>query len=88
MDLHSKGNMAINGGHDDPFSYISGLLCDTGVDSKEVAGELKAAIATSSALSYINVGRPETIFLDTEDRLKERLVRETGHPSQSQSESE
>lgn len=70
VDVHEKGNMAINGGYDRPFDIVRDLLVSHGADDQIVDKALAKAVANSSAISYINVGRPETILVDTEDRLE------------------
>ena len=70
VDVHQKGNIAINGGHEDPFVAISDLLQSHGVDEAVIRPELEWAVANSSAISYLNIGRPESILLHTKEHLE------------------
>ncbi len=71
IDVHEKGNFAINSGQEDPFQEVENLLIAHGVEEKRIRSELEIAVANSSVISYLNVGRPETILIDTEERLRE-----------------
>lgn len=73
FDVHQKGNLAINGGHDDPFAEVANLLESAGVEKGVIKREMEAAVVMSSAISYLNIGRPETILLDTKERYEEHL---------------
>lgn len=69
-DAHMEGNTAINAGHDEPFEDVIKFLIKQGMEEVAIRRELEIAIANSSAISYLNMGRPETILIDTEERLK------------------
>lgn len=69
-EIHIAGNMAINTNQIDPFANVISLLIAKGVDAQKIKLVLEIAVANSSTLSYLNVGRPETILLDTLERLK------------------
>lgn len=72
-EVHYAGNMAINGGSAAPsaapFDDVIDELVSKGLDKSIISRELEIAVANSSAISYLNIGRPETILIDTEDRL-------------------
>lgn len=68
--VHQNGNMAIDGGSVRPFEDVLELLEQKGGDSLKAF--LDRAIANSSALAYLNLGRPETILLDPMDRMGRR----------------
>jgi hypothetical protein len=75
FELHSRSNMSINGYSGDPFGELIAKLVERGIERKVVEHELQVAIANSSAISYLNVGRPETIILDTEERFAKDVQR-------------
>ncbi|EFH10550.1 CHAT domain-containing protein [Teichococcus cervicalis] len=65
-------NLQINAGAPDPFSAVRARLVNEGL-SEAVAGRiLREAVAASTAISYLNMGRPETVLLDTEAAMAAR----------------
>lgn len=64
--VHQLGNMAINGMSEAPFEEVIEILAAENLDEKMLKHELDIAVATSSAISYINIGRPETIIISAE----------------------
>jgi hypothetical protein len=72
-DVHTRGNYAINGGHEDPFGEVISVLSELGVDERKTRHSLEHAVANSSAISYLHVGRPETIIIDRQDRMAPQL---------------
>lgn len=77
--IHQDGNTAINGGAPDPFGVVVDALVATGLDRTDVLKELEFAIANSSTISYLHVGRPETILIDDPERVKEQVARLRSH---------
>lgn len=67
--LHDIG-MAVNTMNEDPFRELHDRLVETGLEATRVEREARLAIATSSVISYRNIGRPETILVDDEERLQ------------------
>ncbi len=65
--VHVKGNMQINGGKEWPFEKVIASLVDCGVDEKLAWRELQAATVNSTAISYLQLGRPETIIIHPDD---------------------
>lgn len=63
VDVHLAGNMAINGGADWPFEVVISKLVELGVDEGLAKRELFAATANSTAISYLHLGRPETVIV-------------------------
>ena len=64
LSIHQYGNMAINALWDNPFQLIIDRAAEeTGLEKKELSRLLEIAIAHSSAISYLHLGRPETIVL-------------------------
>ncbi len=73
--VHLEGNMAINSDHPDPFKLVIDLLVSSySIEQNTVDKALELVIANSSAISYLHMGRPETILIDTEERLKQQIV--------------
>ncbi|NKK59259.1 CHAT domain-containing protein [Rhizobium leguminosarum bv. viciae] len=69
FEVHKRGNIAINGASSRPFEDVLELLEKKGSEPRALKTYLDTAIASSSALAYLNVGRPETILLDTIERI-------------------
>lgn len=67
QSVHMDGNMAINGHFDWPFEVILSSLTERGVDGAVSRRELSGAIANSPSISYIQLGRPETILVHPDD---------------------
>lgn len=61
--VHLAGNMSINRGDDWPFEVVVAELVDRGLDEKQAWHELRSAVSNSTAISYIHMGRPETIIV-------------------------
>lgn len=74
LNIHQAGNTAINAGAPDPFGLVVDALADAGLERAAALHELEFATANSSAISYLHVGRPETILIDEIDRVKEQLT--------------
>lgn len=70
IEIHQLGNQAINGMSDTPFEDVLDLLEKAGVTKEVVRTRLELAIANSSVLAYLNIGRPETILIDSEERIR------------------
>jgi len=62
--------MEVNLLKDDPFAEVRARLIGSGLDTSRVDRELRLAVATSSVISYRNIGRPETILIDDQSRLE------------------
>lgn len=67
------GTKAINGLAPDPWDVVVRALINLGLEEAVVRRELRLATASSSAISYLNVGRPETIILDTPEGAGRRM---------------
>ena len=70
QDVGSRGNMAINGEHADPFAEILKMYEENGVPKADLARIFEMQIANSSAISYLHLGRPETILIDLPERIE------------------
>ncbi|NLS20322.1 hypothetical protein HGP16_27715 [Rhizobium sp. P40RR-XXII] len=66
--IHMEGNLAINGGAPSPFEDVIDLLETAGLSREGAKAKLDMALANSDVLSYVNIGRPETILIDSRDR--------------------
>lgn len=73
MRIHLEGNEAINGRAVDPFAVVLDALEKTGLTKGSLKLDLDTAVANSSALSYLLIGRPETIIIDDRDRVVGQL---------------
>jgi hypothetical protein len=73
MRIHVEGNHAINGRADDPFGVVLDALEKTGLAKSALKLDLETAVANSSALSYLLIGRPETIIIDDLNRVVGQL---------------
>lgn len=69
IELGEASNRAINLGDPDPFATIEAKVVELGLEENRAKRELQMAIAGSSAISYLQMGRPETILFDTPERL-------------------
>ncbi len=65
LDVQLQGTQAINGLEPDPWEIVVAELTKLGIEEATVRRELRQATANSSAISYLNIGRPETILVDT-----------------------
>lgn len=70
-EIHVSGNMAINGGDQWPFETVIADLVERGIDEKRAWHELRSAVANSTAISYIQMGRPETIIVHPNQRFSD-----------------
>jgi len=73
MQIHLEGNQAINGRAKDPFSVVMDALEKIGLSRSSLKLDLEMAVANSSVISYLLVGRPETILIDDRERVAEQL---------------
>lgn len=73
LDVGSRGNEAINGEHEDPFAAIFQMYEESGVPRAELKRVSELTIAGSSVISYLNLGRPETILIDLPERIEQQL---------------
>lgn len=65
--VHTRGNTAINGFEAWPFEVVIADLMERGVDKQLAWREIAGAAANSTAISYLQLGRPETIMVHPED---------------------
>lgn len=73
QDVGSRGNMAINAGHPDPFAEILDMSEGAGVPRTDLNRIFELTIASSSAISYLHLARPETIVIDLPDRIEQQF---------------
>jgi hypothetical protein len=67
------GNIAINGRSSDPFAVVISRLEEAGLSKKNLDLALEIAVANSSVISYLQIGRPETILIDDLERMKRQM---------------
>lgn len=72
-NVQLQGTLAINSLKADPWEIVVAELTKIGIEEATVRRELRQATANSSAISYLNVGRPETILVDTVEGAARRL---------------
>ncbi len=72
-EVHMAGNMAINSFEPAPFETVLTKLEELGKSKDQLRYELELAISQSSAISYLQIGRPETIIIDDAKRVEEQL---------------
>jgi hypothetical protein len=71
--IHLHGNMAINGQILDPFASVLSRLEEIGLSRNTLESEFESAIANSSVISYLQIGRPETILIDDRTRVEAQM---------------
>lgn len=71
MAVHEQGNIWINTPEPDSFEKIDQLLMEHGLDRSRLQSERDIAIANSSFISYLQIGRPETISFVTAELLED-----------------
>jgi CHAT domain len=71
--IHVEGNLAINSDRDDPLGHVVGLLAALGLERGLLERELEMVVANSDVISYLHVGRPETILVDDPARIADQL---------------
>ncbi|MES0826586.1 CHAT domain-containing protein [Ruegeria sp. SCP11] len=72
--VHVLGNMAINSDEDWPFEAVISELVKHGIDERRAWFELRSAMSNSTAISYIQMGRPETIIVHPDDGFKKEMA--------------
>jgi hypothetical protein len=68
--LHLLSSRLQNGRHPDPFSELRQAIIREGVEAARLDNEIHTALANSSTISYLHLGRPETILITTEEVLR------------------
>lgn len=69
-DLHHQLHGIVDTATDDPFAQLHLALLDHGIPEDRLKQEIHIAIASSSTISYLHLGRPETIYINTPETLK------------------
>ncbi|MER5173826.1 CHAT domain-containing protein [Thioclava kandeliae] len=69
--VHLAGNIAVNSGDDWPFETVITELSNRGVDEKRAWHELRSAMANSTAISYLQMGSPETIIVHPDEGFRD-----------------
>lgn len=69
--IHLDGNMWINTAEEWRFEKVIENLVNHGISEKVAWFELEAAVVNSTAISYLQLGRPETIIVHPNDDFPE-----------------
>lgn len=69
--VHLAGNMAINGSDQWPYEKVVTELSKRGIDEKRAWHELRSAMVNSTAISYLQMGRPETIIVHPDEGFRD-----------------
>ena len=77
MEIHRAGNVSINSFQKWPFDTVIESVCEQGVRENVAKKELLAATANSTAIGYLQLGRPETIIVHSDDD-RENEIDENG----------
>ncbi len=72
-ELHMYGSGLINSFTARPFDKLIDAVAARGFPEPQARAEFKLAVATSSAISYVQLGRPEVILFDTPERIKQQF---------------
>ena len=72
-EIALKGNEFINFHIEKPFDKMIDELKKRDIDKNLLKRELEGAVANSSTISYLHMGRPETILIHSEESLKDVL---------------
>ncbi|CEF56291.1 CHAT domain-containing protein [Acetobacter ghanensis] len=74
--VHLAGNMAINGGDKWPYETVIMELSERGIDEKQAWYELRSAMVNSTAISYLQMGCPETIIVHPDEGFRDEAQAE------------
>jgi len=69
LDLHHEMHGIVDLNFDDPFHHLRLALIEKGIPEDRLDREIHVAIASSSTISYLHLGRPETIYINTAETL-------------------
>ena len=58
----------------DPFANVQAEMAKWGFPAKELEREVHSALASSSTISYLHLGRPETILINSVENLQKFLA--------------
>lgn len=70
-DGHPQMHGLVDSDLDDPFSHLHRALLGYGIPEERLDREIHNAVAASSTISYLHLGRPETILINTPANLRE-----------------
>lgn len=69
--VHMAGNIAINSREEWPFDRVIECALEQGLRENVAKKELLRAAANSTTISYLQLGRPETIIVHSDEHWKE-----------------
>lgn len=65
VETHNRIQAIVETRLDDPFSDMRELLIGMGLEPSRLDNEIHIAISNSSTISYLHLGRPETIIINS-----------------------
>ena len=71
VEATSKLHMLVDGRSADPFAKVQSEMAKWGFPVNELEREVHNALANSSTISYLHVGRPETILINSVENLQQ-----------------
>lgn len=72
-DIHKKGNILINSFVPDAFEQVFELIRQTSGNGSGVEKTISECLAQSNWTYYVNLGRSESIIVDTKDRFESHM---------------
>jgi hypothetical protein len=69
LDLHNELHGIVDLNLDDPFHHLRIALLEKGIPEDRLDHEIHIAISSSSTISYLHLGRPETVYVNTPANL-------------------
>jgi hypothetical protein len=79
--MHEKMSGIIDSGIDAPLDQVRKALIEYGIAEETLDKETHNAIAASSTISYLHLGRPETILINTHENLREIMAQASARMS-------
>lgn len=74
LTLTFKLQMLADTAPSDPMSEVYQMLLDQGIGASALDSAIESAIASSSTISYLHLGRPETILINTRDNVMQAMA--------------
>lgn len=69
MELTTELQMLVDASRPDPFANVQMKMESWGLPAKNLEREIHDALANSSIISYLHIGRPETILINSEESI-------------------
>lgn len=61
--------MLVDVSNPDPFANVQAEMAKWGLPDDDLKREIHSALANSSTISYLHLGRPETIIINSEENV-------------------